>query len=434
MCWQSSYWLLGLFVVQHSTMKALRHFLVPSYESNIPKFFIYRALYNFMLFLPVWVIYLQRRHGLSLTQVTLLNSAFWLTMVFTEVPTGAVADTFGRKQSQIIGMALATGSILLFGLAPNYALLILANSLWAFAITFISGADIAFFYDTLRELGREDEYPTYRGRLSAVVLGSIAISSMLGGLIGEINLVYTFLITAALMVLGMFFLMLLKEPPMELDPETGIKLSYRQTLKVSIGAIRQIPGLRYSLIYSSLLLLMPTAINITFIQPHTIAIGLPIAALGGIALGLRLFQAAGAANAGRVVKQIGEWKLLKLAPLILFVGLLLIGSLNSWLGIAFFSMTGFANAATMPTVENIINRQAPGSVRATILSIDSLIFKLLTAILEPGIGLVADARGLPTAFLGMAAAVGIVMPILFFGWRKVGLPVKQTKLEGQHAA
>ena len=415
-------------------MKALRRFLVPSYESNIPKFFAYRALYNFMLFLPVWVIYLQRRHGLSLTQVTLLDSAFWLTMVFTEVPTGAVADTFGRKQSQIIGMVLATGSILLFGLAPNYALLILANSLWAFAITFISGADIAFFYDTLRELGREDEYPKYRGRLSAIVLGSIAISSMLGGLIGEINLVYTFLITAALMVVGTFFLMLLKEPPLEPDPETGKKLSYRQTLKVSFGAIRQLPGLRYILIYSSLLLLMPTAINITFIQPHTIAIGLPIAALGVIALVIRFFQVAGAANAGRVVKRLGEWNLLKLTPLILFVGLLLIGSLNSWVGIALFSMTGFTTAATMPTVENIINRQAPGSVRATILSIDSLIFKLLTAILEPGIGLVADSRGLPTAFLGMALVLGIVMPILFFGWRKIGLPAKQIKLEGQHAA
>ena len=153
-------------------MQSIKSFIKPSYESNIPKFFISQALYNFMLFLPVWVVYLQQKHDLSLTQVTLLDSAFWLTMVVTEVPTGAVADTLGRKQSQIIGMLLVAGSLLFFGLAPNYPLLILANSLWAFAITFISGADLAFFYDTLRELGRASEYPKYRGRLSAVALAS----------------------------------------------------------------------------------------------------------------------------------------------------------------------------------------------------------------------------------------------------------------------
>ncbi len=142
-------------MVKNAGMKAIKQFIIPSYERNIPKFLIYQALSNFMLFLPVWVIFLQQKHDLSLTQVTLLNSAFWLTMVFTEVPTGAVADTLGRKQSQIIGMALSTGSLLLFALAPNYPLLLLANSLWAFAITFISGADLAFFYDTLRESGRE---------------------------------------------------------------------------------------------------------------------------------------------------------------------------------------------------------------------------------------------------------------------------------------
>ena len=159
-----------------------------------------------MLFLPVWVIFLQEKHGLSLTQVTLLDSAFWFTMVLTEIPTGAVADTLGRKHSQIIGMILATGAILLFGFAPNYPLLIFANSLWAFAITFISGADLAFFYDTLRELGREEEYPKYRGQLSAMVMATIAISSLLGGFLGEFSLVATFWVTAVLMVVGLVFL------------------------------------------------------------------------------------------------------------------------------------------------------------------------------------------------------------------------------------
>lgn len=399
-------------------MQTIKAFIVPSYESNIPKFFIYRALYNFMLFLPVWVIFLQQKHNLSLTQVTLLDSAFWLTMALTEVPTGAVADTLGRKHSQLIGMVLATGSILLFGLAPNYLLLIIANSLWAFAITFISGADLAFFYDTLRELGREDEYPKYRGRLSAVVLASIAVSSALGGLIGEFNLRATFLLTAALMVVGTVFLLWLKEPPLEPDPETGQKMRYRQTLQIAFGAIRQNSGLRFALAYSSIFMVMPAAIHVTFIQPHAVAIGLPIASLGVIALGIRLFQVAGSAAAGQTLKRLGEWNLLLFTALLSFVGLLAIGGIQSWLGISIFAGSGFITAAAVPAIESVINRQTPGAVRATILSVDSLLFRLLTALIEPGLGVVADSYGLPTAFAGMAILHGLTMLTLLVLWKR----------------
>ena len=403
-------------MVKLAGMQTIKQFIVPSYESNIPKFFIYRALYNFMLFLPVWVIFLQQKHGLSLTQVTLLDSAFWLTMVLTEVPTGAVADTLGRKQSQIIGMVLATGSILLFGLAPNYLLLILANSLWAIAITFISGADLAFFYDTLRELGRADEYPKYRGRLSAVVMTAIAVSSLFGGLIGEFNLAATFWLTAALTATGIIFLLWLKEPPLEPDPDTGEKMSYRQTLKVAFGAIRQSVGLRYALLYSSLLLLMPGAIQVTFIQPHAMAIGLPIASLGVIALVFRLFQVAGSAYAGKTIQRLGEWRVLVFSPLLIFLGLWAIGSIQSWVGIALFAVTGFFTAVASPAIETMIIRQTPGAVRATILSVSSLLFRLMTTLLEPGVGLVADSFGLASAFVGMAVIYGGLMLLLLIFW------------------
>ena len=50
-----------------------------SYAGNVPKYFIYGALYNFMLFFPVWVIFLQETRGLTLPQVTFVDVAFWLT-------------------------------------------------------------------------------------------------------------------------------------------------------------------------------------------------------------------------------------------------------------------------------------------------------------------------------------------------------------------
>jgi MFS family permease len=397
----------------------IKRLLTPSYEKNIPIFFAYRMLYNFMLFLPVWVIYLQRKFGLSLTEITFNDSAFWITMALTEVPTGAVADTWGRKQSQLIGMAITTGSILLFALAPAYPLVLLGNSLWAIGITFISGAELALLYDTLRELGKEDQYPKYRGRLQAMVLVSIAISSVLGGIIGEFSLVSTFIITAGSVAVGTLFVALLKEPPRETDSETGETLNYWQTLKVTYGAIRAHPALRYALLYSSILPLVGSAIQVTFMQPHAIAIGLPIAALGLIAFGFRGSQFIGSLSADRIIERLGEWKWLSLAPLMTFFGIIGLGVFNSVWGIALFTLAGFASAVTTPLRESIILRQTPGAVRATILSVDSLIFRFLLAAIGPVIGLIADSYGLPNAFMGLGLGIGLLVFWVMSRWRQV---------------
>ncbi|MBC8505420.1 MAG: MFS transporter [Anaerolineales bacterium] len=400
-------------------MPTIRRFLTPSYESNIPIFFAYQMLYNFMLFLPVWVIYIQGKFGLTMTEVTLNDSAFWITMALTEVPTGAVADTWGRKQSQLIGMIIATGSIVLFALAPVYPLVLVANSLWAIGITFISGAELALLYDTLRELGKENEYPKYRGRLQAMVLVSIAVSSVLGGIVGEISLVATFIITAGAMLIATFLVILLKEPPREPDSDTGENLNYWGIVRVTFGAIRQSPGLRYALLYASLMPLAGSAIQVTFMQPHAIAIGLPIAALGVIALGLRLSQFSGALSADRILQRIGEWGWLRLAPIVLFVGVIALGVFNSVFGIVLFALTGFASAVTMPLMESIILRQTPGSVRATILSVDSLLFRFMLAALGPAVGLASDFYSLPIAFIAVGVGLGFVIFWVMVRWRGV---------------
>jgi MFS family permease len=245
---------------------------------------------------------------------------------------------------------------------------------------------------------------------------SIAFGGLLGGFVGAYHLGATFLITAVMMVLGTVFLLGLKEPPLESDPHTGLKLTYRQTLQVAFGTIRQKVRLRYALVYSSLLYLMPASIRMTFFQPYAIAIGLPIASLGVITMGFRAFQVLGSMVAGKTIQHVGEWSLFRFFPVPIFIGLLAIGSLQSWVGITIFAASGFFTAAVTPTIENLINRQTPGTVRATILSIDSLFFRLLTAVLAPLVGLTADSYGLPNAFVGMSLVYGVLMLALLLLW------------------
>jgi hypothetical protein len=69
-----------------------------AYAANVTKAYLHAAFTHFQLWIPIWVVYLQEERGLSLTEVTVLDSLFLLTQVATEVPTGAFADRFGRKR------------------------------------------------------------------------------------------------------------------------------------------------------------------------------------------------------------------------------------------------------------------------------------------------------------------------------------------------
>lgn len=399
-------------------MNPLRGLTTRSLEANIPKFFLHNFLYAFMLWLPIWVIFLQNDHGMSLTQVTIFDVAFWLTMGLSEVPTGAVADTIGRRQSILIGLLLSVISIILFALAPNFAILLIGNSLWAIAITFISGADLALFYDTLKELGRENEYKNLRGKLLTLTFASIAISSALGGIIAETSLVLPFLIYLIFLILSIGLVFSLVEPPIEPHPDTGAKLSYLQTLQITLESILKQPNLRFSLLYSNLMPLGVFIIAVIFIQPYAVEIGIPLAALGFVVFGLRSVDMFASANADRIVNRIGEWNWLRFAPVLVVIGILGIGIIPTVIGILIFAIASFASAVTRPLVEDLIQRQSPSSVRATILSVDSLVRTIMLVFIEPVLGFVADTRGLPFSFLVMAAGTAILIFLLIFRWRR----------------
>src|ERR1051325_7680308 len=98
------------------------------FAANIPKYYVYTMLkgFHFGLITAMWVIYLQQQHGLNLTQVTLVDVAFWIAAALGEVPTGIVADTFGRKTSLAIGSGLMGVSIFAWTFAPTVPLIILA--------------------------------------------------------------------------------------------------------------------------------------------------------------------------------------------------------------------------------------------------------------------------------------------------------------------
>ena len=151
-----------------------------AFEGNIRKSYLYRFLMNFQLWWPIWVIYLLRERHLSFTQITLLDTPFFILIVLAEIPTGAVADRFGRRTSLMFASTLFAVAVFVFGMAQNYAVILVSYTAWGLAQTFQSGADAAILYDSLKQIGREDDFQEINGRLWAITSFAVLIAMLIG--------------------------------------------------------------------------------------------------------------------------------------------------------------------------------------------------------------------------------------------------------------
>ena len=79
--------------------------------------------------------------GLSPLQMVLVGTVLEATCFLFEIPTGIVADLYSRRLSVVIGVTLLGAGMLLQGLVPTFAAVLVAQVVWGTGSTFLSGAD-----------------------------------------------------------------------------------------------------------------------------------------------------------------------------------------------------------------------------------------------------------------------------------------------------
>ena len=129
-------------------------------ERNLRNFTIFRLLFSARFYYPVFTI-LFLDLGLTLEQFSILNVIWALSIVFAEVPSGALADIVGRKNLIIFAATLMVLEMSLLTLAtiidPSSLFLLMAANriLSGLSEAAASGSDEALAYDSLCSLGRE---------------------------------------------------------------------------------------------------------------------------------------------------------------------------------------------------------------------------------------------------------------------------------------
>lgn len=382
------------------------------YASNVWKFYAFRALVHFQLWLPIWVVYLTEERGFSLTQVTALDAPFWVLMVLLEVPTGAVADRWGRRFSLSLGAFLYTITIVGFGLATTYWLVLASYLLWAFALTLFSGADAAFLYDSLKAMGREGEYQKLFGRAWAVD----SVSSVIGLLVGAplaaaTTLWFPIVLSGAFIFAAWLVTLTMREPPRHDGEPLGYLSNAREAARIAWGT-REV---RFLLLLTGSIAAL-TVSTFILVQPFLLSHGVDVANLGWFGVPGHLIGIAAALTAYRLVAALGIVRVVLLLALVPAASLAALGSIDHLGAFAFYPLLSAVWGLSQPVVSTYVNDRVPSAQRATVLSFGQLVMSLAIAPVEPAMGAVADARGLQAAYrLGLVVLTFLVAPTLV-GW------------------
>jgi MFS family permease len=402
-------------------------------EKNILKFYWYR-LTKFALFhIAIMVLFYQQR-GLSFSKIMLLQSFYYFAKVLSEVPTGALADRFGRKKSLVIGSFFHSFAYLLIFLSHSFVLFNLGEIIAGISMSFAYGADSALAYDTLKSLGREKEYQKIEGNGHSMRLLSFAIFAPIGGLLATLNLALPYLASSIVIFFSGVLALTFIEPQKEGSKVEKLKGSrfevrkkYYHEIGKSLNLMLDEKKILWLVLFFSLVFLA-TRLGFWTYQPYMKKVGIPLSLFGVVFACFHLFAAVVSKYADRIEKTLKENLTLMIMPFLVIVSFVLMSRFLFLWSVSFILFQQVSMATHEPILKNYLNRHIPSDVRATMLSVQNMAGNLLFAVTAPFLGSFVDKFRLENALLIFALVV-IILSILLWRFRKVWFKQEQVSLE-----
>lgn len=360
--------------------------------------------------------------GLSIFEAFLANAFFTLGMVIFEIPTGIVADSWGRRTSYLLGtVTLSSSTVMYFVLWQVHSpfwLWAVASILLGLGYTFFSGAVEAWLIDALHHVRYKGKVEAVFGKAQIVGGAAMLIGTLGGGLIAQFtNLGVPYLVRGGILLL-LFFVAWVALRDIGFVPERGERVfkAMRTLLKSSIDNGLKVLPVRW-LMLSAVILSSVGFYAFYALQPYLLQLFGDSTAywVAGLAATLvSVAQISGGLLAGRIASLFSKrtTALLLMTATSSIVLVLLFVSYSFMISLALVFVWGLLFAAVMPIRQTYMNGMIPSKQRATVLSFDSVMSNLGGMGIQPGLAKVADVWSYGTSFLVGGVLQLLALPML----------------------
>lgn len=359
------------------------------------------ALRAALLPIPVITIFWKDEIGMSLAQVMWLQAIFGAVVVAFEFPTGYLADRFGYRLSMLIGAVFSVFGWTAYASGASFGAMIVGEVLLGIGFAFTSGADSALLFASLERRGGPARYRQWEGRVRAAAQASEAVSSALGGWFYSLapRLPFWSQVPLALANVVTVAAMREKRSPAGMERVAHLAHAWRIVTHALVRSARLRTAMALSVALG-----VSTYVAVWLIQPWMQARGVPTAWFGVLWAAAHLWLAAVSLASARVAALFGVAPTLLVCSLLAGASYLGLAAGDSAAALVFY--LGFMTVRGLqgPVIAAALQDDAPPEDRASVLSLNALLFRLAAAVLLPPIGAMGDRLGIE----GVLAWMGIL--------------------------
>jgi MFS family permease len=341
----------------------------------------------------------------------ILHAWYSLVIFLTEIPSGYLADIFGRKRTMLIGLLCGIAGFFTYSLSYGFTGFLLAEIALGIGHGFISGADSALLYDSLLEEKKEDQYLRQEGRISSAGNLAEAVAGISFTLMAFAAMRPYYQIQTLITFLGFIAACFLIEPTVHGQYK---KISLRDILETVRTTLWKNPQLSRYVLFSSIIGFASLSMA-WFAQIFLYEAGVKQANFGLYWTLLNIMVALGSISAISIDKRLGARISLFYILLFLSAGFFISSHFISMYGIALLLIFYFVRGSAHPILKDKINRLSESRVRATVLSVRSLVIRIMFAGLAPMLGWFTEKISLESALILCGTIVfipGLILVVL----------------------
>jgi MFS family permease len=390
------------------------HHAPQTFKRNILLLNIFASLKMALLPMAIITLFWKDEIGLSLSEILLLQAIFSLATLIMEFPSGYLSDRLGYRFSLNLACLFGITGWATYTFAGSFAGVLVAEIQLGISYAFISGADSALLYETLRHEGKEEEYAKHDGRMTAWAQAGEAAGAIGAGALYAWFPLLPFLLQIGVWISALIVCRNLKDIPAA-KRHTASHL--REALGIARKAFLLKPGLRYSILLAAMLGLA-SFYPVWLIQPYMQSINVPLVWFGPIWAVANLCVSFGSLLSHRIQYHLGARGTSLLLLALIAIGYTGLAFNQLIWGFAFYFLLTIMRGIQGPFLRLALQKQSERHERASILSLKSLTFRLGFVITAPLIGMMADRSGLSFCFTILLITQVLLVAVLIWPFIK----------------
>jgi MFS family permease len=380
-----------------------------TFHSNIRKLYAFAFLQKTLFPMAIITLFWKDHIGLSLTEILVLQGIFSAATVLLEYPSGYVSDRLGYRTALSIATVIGTAGWGLYTVAGTFGEVLAAEILLGTALSFISGSDSALLYETLLAEEKEGQYTRYEGRMNGFSQTGEALGALFAGVMYAAMPLLPFFLQIGVWVAAFSVVRTMKEPPRDAAISTHSHIG--EALRITRYAFLDNRRLR-AIILLNTLLGIASFYPVWLIQPYMREHGVPLGWFGPAWAGANLMVAIFALASHRVHAALGRRNGIFLFCAMILAGYAGLGLVGGTFGFLFYYLLTGMRGLRGPIFLHYTQNESRSANRASILSLQSLAFRIAFIVTGPLVGRMADRMGVQQAFHFLLYGFLVTLPLL----------------------